>query len=54
MSLPALLPLIMLTSLFFIPESPVWYIRKGEIESARKALEKINHGIPSYTPEENI
>lgn len=54
MGLLALLPLIMLAGLFFIPESPVWYVRKGKLESASKALKKINRSMPNYSPEGHI
>ncbi|KIX01279.1 uncharacterized protein Z518_09004 [Rhinocladiella mackenziei CBS 650.93] len=54
MGLLALLPLLMLMGLLFIPESPVWYIRKGRRDRARKALMKINHSMPNYTPEADL
>ncbi|KIW92313.1 uncharacterized protein Z519_07297 [Cladophialophora bantiana CBS 173.52] len=54
MGLLALLPLLMLVGLIFIPESPVWYIRRGRPEKAAKALLKINRSMPGYTPEEDI
>ena len=54
MGLLALLPLLMLVGLPFIPESPVWYIRRGKPEKARKALIKINRSQPEYTPEDDI
>ena len=54
MGLLALLPLLMIVGLIFLPESPVWYIRKGRLESARKALVKVNRSMPNYTPEDDL
>ncbi|OAL35446.1 hypothetical protein AYO20_05296 [Fonsecaea nubica] len=54
MGLLALLPLVMLVGLIFIPESPVWYIRRGQSEKAAKALMKINRSMPGYTPDDDI
>jgi SP family arabinose:H+ symporter-like MFS transporter len=39
MSVPAL---IFMISLFFVPESPRWLLKKGEEQKARRILEKIN------------
>lgn len=54
MGLLALLPVIMLASLLFIPESPVWYVRKGKFDRAGEALRKINHSMPDYSPETDM
>jgi sugar porter (SP) family MFS transporter len=54
MGLLALLPLLMLLGLGFIPESPVWYIRRGHPEKAARALGKINRSQPGYTPEADL
>ncbi|KIW77409.1 hypothetical protein Z517_09855 [Fonsecaea pedrosoi CBS 271.37] len=54
MGLLALMPLVMLVGLIFIPESPVWYIRRGQSEKAAKALMKINRSIPGYTPDDDV
>ncbi|KAJ9615250.1 hypothetical protein H2200_001324 [Cladophialophora chaetospira] len=54
MGLLALLPLLMLLGLWFIPESPVWYIRRGRPEKARRALVKINRSHSGYTPDEDV
>lgn len=50
----ALLPILMLLCLPFIPESPVWYIRTGRSDTARKALIRINHSQPGYDAEADI
>ena len=54
MGLLALLPVLMLLGLWFIPESPVWYIRRGRPEKAKKALMKINRGHQGYAPDEDF
>jgi sugar porter (SP) family MFS transporter len=54
MGLLALLPLLMLAGLWFIPESPVWYIRRGRMDKARTALIKINRSSPGYEPEKDL
>jgi sugar porter (SP) family MFS transporter len=54
MGLLALLPLLMLVGLWFIPESPVWYIRRGRPDKARRALVKINRSRPGYTPDDDV
>ncbi len=54
MGLLALLPLLMLLGLWFIPESPVWYIRRDRPEKASRALMKINRSQPGYTPDQDI
>ncbi|OCT49386.1 hypothetical protein CLCR_04760 [Cladophialophora carrionii] len=54
MGLLALLPLLMLLGLWFIPESPVWYIRRGRLERAKRALATINRSRPEYSPDEDV
>ncbi|KIW58085.1 hypothetical protein PV05_02635 [Exophiala xenobiotica] len=54
MGLLALLPLLMLLGLLMLPESPVWYMRKGQPEKARKAFTKINRSAPSYTADDDM
>jgi hypothetical protein len=54
MGLLALLPLLMLLGLWFIPESPVWYIRRSRPERARKALERINRSRPDYSADKDL
>jgi MFS family permease len=36
-----LMPLVILSQVFFIPESPRWYVQHGKIEQARLALAKV-------------
>lgn len=55
MALLALLPLAMIISLPFIPESPIWYMRKGREQHAEKALRKINKASGLvYDPAEDM
>lgn len=35
-------PLIILIGVFFAPESPWWYVRKGRLEEAEKALNRLS------------
>lgn len=49
-----ILPLIMLSLLPFIPESPAWFMSKGRREAAAAALVKINRSKPGYTPEPDL
>ncbi|TVY24779.1 Galactose transporter [Lachnellula hyalina] len=48
MGLLALLPLLMMASLPFLPESPVWLMRKGRIEQAERSLQKIHKSTKNY------
>jgi hypothetical protein len=36
-----LVPVLSLAQLWFIPESPRWYLQKGKIDSARNSLRKV-------------
>lgn len=49
-----LLPLSMLVLLFFIPESPAWFMSKGRREAAAASLVKINRSRPDYHPEPDL
>lgn len=50
MGLLMLLPLIMLVCLPFIPETPIWLMRKGRPERAEHSLRRINRGEKAYDP----
>ncbi|KAK9459721.1 high-affinity glucose transporter ght5 [Lipomyces oligophaga] len=49
-----ILPLLMYIGLLIIPESPVWYVAKGKIAEAEKALQKINQSDQNYEPSADI
>jgi hypothetical protein len=36
-----LVPFLILAQIFFIPESPRWYLQHGKIDSARNSLSKV-------------
>ncbi|KPM43799.1 hypothetical protein AK830_g2749 [Neonectria ditissima] len=48
------LPLMMFAGLPCIPESPVWYILKGNRDGAETALRKINRGQSTYDPAQDM
>ncbi|KAJ5674129.1 hypothetical protein N7462_009568 [Penicillium macrosclerotiorum] len=48
------LPLMMLVGLFFIPESPTWYMSKERHSEAEAALRRINRSNASYDPTSDI
>jgi sugar porter (SP) family MFS transporter len=50
MGLLVLLPVLMLVGLLVIPESPTWYMNKGRIADAEKALRQINRSNKTYDP----
>lgn len=51
MAILTALPLMMLVFLPFIPESPIWYLRKGRVEKAEKAMRKVHKSEgPMYDP----
>lgn len=54
MGLLIMLPLTMLILLFFIPESPAWFMTKGRREAAAASLVKINRSRPAYDPEPDL
>ncbi|KAI5305431.1 hypothetical protein KEM56_004468 [Ascosphaera pollenicola] len=41
-------PLLVLTTMWFVPESPRWLVRRGKHEKARAALTQINKGDETY------
>ncbi|OJJ51544.1 hypothetical protein ASPZODRAFT_138629 [Penicilliopsis zonata CBS 506.65] len=49
-----ILPLIILLFLPFVPESPVWYVRKGRREAAAKSLARIHQNKDGYDPTDDL
>lgn len=39
-----IVPTIIAVSVFFVPESPRWLLRKGKVEDARKSLRRLRQG----------
>jgi hypothetical protein len=40
--------------LFFIPESPRWYVARGKIDQAKKALGRLNGKVKDYNIEHEL
>lgn len=45
---------MMIVCLPFTPESPLWFARKGRVNDASRALQRINHSQPGYTPQDDL
>ncbi|KAI5278624.1 hypothetical protein KEM54_004537, partial [Ascosphaera aggregata] len=48
MGVQLIFPLLVLTTIWFVPESPRWLIRHGDYEKAQVALTRINKGNEDY------
>ncbi|KAE8150769.1 general substrate transporter [Aspergillus avenaceus] len=47
-------PLILLTFLWWVPESPRWLLRKNKVEAARRALQDIHRDNNSYVADGDL
>ena len=54
LGLNILIPVIVYSSIWFIPEKPRWLVSKHRDEKAVAALMRINKSDPSYSPTEDI
>lgn len=54
MAVQLVFPLIVLTFLWWAPESPRWLLRRNKHEAARKSLIRVNHDNKSYAADEDL
>jgi SP family sugar:H+ symporter-like MFS transporter len=48
------IPLIVFTCIWFIPESPRWLVARGRDSEAQRNLERINKGDPNYDSDKGL
>lgn len=54
MGVQLLFPMLMLSGLFWIPESPRWLMRKGKETQAKKSLELVHRDDKTYSATEDL
>ncbi len=54
MGFQLLFPVLMISGLYWIPESPRWLMRKGREPQAQKALELVHHEDKTYSATEDL
>lgn len=54
MGIQLVFPLLVLTFLWWVPESPRWLLRKKKVDAARKSLERVNRDNKTYAADDDL